>query len=262
MHRCSDRRIRSLGILMLAGLFLAGTAFADDCDHTGPREASVDAGGATKVTIEAEAGSLRVVGREGLGEVRAWGDACASKESLLEDIELSAERRGERVVIVAATPHGRWGDETARLDLEVEVPAHLALAIEDGSGALEVRGVASADIEDGSGEIRVEDVRGDLRIDDGSANIDVVGVSGEVRIEDGSGEITVRRAGSVRIDEDGSGGIEVSDVDGDVTVHEDGSGGIDVRNVGGDFTVDDDGSGGIRHHNVAGRVRVPDEDRD
>lgn len=232
---------------------------ADDCDYEAQREATIDAAGASLIEIEAHAGSLVVEGREGLGQVEARGKACASRESLLDDVRIVTRRSGDRVRIIADVPESRFFDQ-AHLDLEVVVPAGVPLRIEDGSGEMRVRAVAGAEIVDGSGEIDVEGVHGDLAIDDGSGSIRVREVTGEVRIEDGSGEIFVRRAGSVLIEEDGSGSIDIADVDGDVTVRDDGSGSIDVADVGGDFTVRDDGSGGIHHHGVAGSVSLPRDD--
>jgi len=255
----TSRKLSQLSSIALALALVAGTGHAD-CDHTADREAFVDAAGARLIEIEAGAGSLEVEGRDGLSQVEVRGTACASREGDLDDVRIVTRRSGDRVTVIAEIPDGRvWGE--ARLDLEIAVPAGLAVKIDDGSGSLRARKVASLEIVDGSGEIDVEEVAGDLVIDDGSGGIRVRGVGGEVRIEDGSGEIDVNRAGSVVIEEDGSGEIDVAEVDGDVLVRADGSGGISVREVGGDFTVRRDGSGGIRHEGVAGRVSVPERDR-
>ena len=258
----SDASVRRalLTFATAAGILVAGSALGDDCDFTALREETVDAAGIELIEIDASAGYLRVVGEDGAGEVRARGEACASSESLLEEVRLVARRSGDRLRIIAEIPDSTWGRSTARLDLDLEVPAGIPLEIEDGSGSIEVRHVASVEIEDGSGEIEVEDVTGDLRITDGSGEIEVAGVTGQVRIEDGSGEIDLRRVGSVLIDEDGSGEIEIVEVAGDVMIRSDGSGSISVREVEGDFTVRRDGSGGIRHEAVAGLVDVPVDD--
>lgn len=259
MRICTTHCGRILWILTLGSLS-AACAIADDCSYTAPFEEVVDAAGASGIEIDAAAGYLKVVGRDGLGEVRVRGTGCASSEKLLGEIELTVDRRGDRVRVLVEMPESSWRSQIARLDLDIEVPSGLPLDVDDGSGALEIHGVASARIDDGSGEIGVRDVAGDLRIDDGSGEIRVEDVAGEVWIRDGSGEIDVRRAGSVTIDEDGSGSIHVADVTGDVTVRDDGSGSIRVAGVGGDFTVRDDGSGGISHRDVAGRVSVPADD--
>ncbi len=250
-----------LSVLFAAVLF-AIPAFADDCDFTAQREDSADAGGVEKIEIDAAAGYLRVIGEEGASQIRASGEACASSERLLEDVQLVVKRSGDRVRISVEVPDSNWGRQTARLDLTVNVPASATVDIEDSSGSIEVENVAALEIEDGSGKIDVKNVAGNLEIDDGSGEIEARDIGGEVRIEDGSGQIELSRVGSVMIEEDGSGEIDVEEVTGSVMVRSDGSGSISVRDVGGDFTVRRDGSGGIRHKAVAGVVDVPDEDRD
>ncbi len=251
-----------IALTVVAVLLLAVPALADDCDHTAPREETVDASGVETVEIDASAGYLRVRGEEGGGQIRARGEACASSEKLLEGVQLIVKRSGDRVRIVADVPDSKWGSASARLDLDVELPSGVEVKIDDSSGSIEVSDVAALEIEDGSGEIEVENVAGDLEIEDGSGEIEATGIGGEVRIEDGSGEIELRRVGSVVIEEDGSGEIDIEQVRGDVLVRVDGSGSISVRDVDGDFTVRRDGSGSIRHVAVAGVVDVPEEDRD
>ena len=257
---------KSRVLCVLIAVVLAGCQFSiaepmgDDCDFTESFEGTADAGGAAVVRVKAAAGTLLVAGGAGLSEVRARGKGCASNQRLLDDVELVVERHGDRVDVTVDIPDGSWGNGNVRLDLEVEIPADVAVEIDDGSGSMDVRGVASAEIEDGSGSLEVHGVRGDLRIDDGSGSILVEDVGGAVRIRDGSGEIDIRRAGSVTVEEDGSGSIEIAEVAGDVMVRDDGSGSIDVRDVGGDFTVRDDGSGGIHHRGVGGQVSVPADD--
>lgn len=245
-----------LGIAMLA---LAGPALADDCRHTASRDARVAAGGITTVAIRVGAGSLTVVG--GSGEIRAHGTACASSASILDEIGIETSRRGDRVLIEAKMPTSTsswFGGITSRLDLRVDVPAGVRVEIADGSGSIEVTGVAAVRIDDGSGEIDVRDVAGIVDIEDGSGSIFVRNVGGPVRIEDGSGSIEIRSVRTdVVIEEDGSGSIEIVGVTGNVTVERDGSGSIDVRDVGGDFRVGRDGSGGISVSGVRGRVETP-----
>ena len=248
---------------------------ADGCDHTAPREATLEAAGATRLVVDTGAGSLDVRGVAGAAELRARGTACASRESILEDIRLVAERRGDTLYVETRFPDFNTG--TAKLDLEIEVPDGLEVEIEDGSGSTIVQRIASLSLRDGAGEIEVTDVRGAVTIEDGSGEIEVLGVGGDLSIEDGSGEIELRGIGGRVTIEDGSGGITVRDADGDVIVDEDGSGSIDIAGVGGsvliredgsggirvadvrgDFTVERDGSGGISTENVDGRVSIPD----
>jgi hypothetical protein len=103
----------------------------------------------TKVRVEAKAGFLKITGEEGLTEVQAHGEACAKNRRSLEKVQLRGERSGEEVRIVVDIPEG-WSNGGV-LDLEVRVPAGLAVDIQDGSGEVEVDGVASLRLQDGSG---------------------------------------------------------------------------------------------------------------
>jgi hypothetical protein len=214
-----------------------------------PRNATVNASGATLVKIDARAGQLRVTGRTDLTDVRVQGTARASSRSLLADIKLEAVRNGNEVTVRAIMPESRdccgWNNEEALLDLVIEVPAKLALDVDDTSGDMTIESVAAKiRIEDSSGNIRVRDAGGDVWIRDSSGGIDVRGVKG-----------------SVDVDEDSSGEIEVYDVTGSVHVGRDSSGSIDVSRVGGDFVVEHDGSGSIDYDDVKGKVDIPRKDR-
>ena len=207
------------------------------CDETASRAVDAPVGDATLVRVRARAGSLRIEGRSGLTEVRATGTACASTDEDLARVELTAERVGTELVIEVHTD-----DTNGRLDLLVEVPDTLPLAVHDSSGSVKIYDVAALDLRDSSGSIDIERVAGDVRVTDGSGGIDISAVQGSVIIED-----------------DGSGGIDIADVGRDVIVEEDGSGGIDVTDVQGDFIVKRDGSGGVRHSRVGGRVDAPSD---
>jgi len=267
------RTTLSIAILAASGL-ACQIAIGDDCSHTAPREATLGASGAEKVVIDAGAGSLEVRGSSG-NELRAAGTACASNASLLDDVRLVAERRGDTLYVETRFPRNYRG--TARLDLEVDLPAGLPVSIEDGSGSIKVRGVAAltvhdgsgsleasdiagaVDVEDGSGSIELLGIGGDVTIDDGSGGIDVRGAGGRVRIDDGSGEIVVRDVDGDVILEDGSGSMEIVGVGGSVIVEEDGSGDIRVEDVRGDLEVRDDGSGGVDYARIDGRVSIHDD---
>ncbi len=225
-------------------------------------EAVLDAAGATLLDIEAGAGWLIIEGKDDLAEVRIVGTACASRRSLLDAVKLETERRGDRLIVVAGVDYWRhmfsW-HRTARLDLTLEVPSDLALRIEDGSGRVEIVGVASIALRDGSGEIRLEQVAGDVRVRDGSGSLSILEIEGGLTIvSDGSGEIDIAAVrGDVEIGSDGSGGITIRDVTGHVLIGRDGSGSIRIAGIGGDVTVRHDGSGSIRVKDVKGKIDVP-----
>lgn len=260
-------RVAVAAALVVAASFIPTKARAFQ-DYSDPRNAEVNAAGAKSIRIEAAAGILKVEGRSGITQVRIRGTARSNRRSLLDDIKLIAERRGDEVFIKADMPENRgvWDrgrdDDQMQLDLVIEVPNSIALDVADGSGESEFLSTGALELHDGSGEIHIRDARGNVRVHDGSGNITIEGVQGTVRVHDGSGNI---RAGNVTgnfiVGEDGSGDIDVSSVGGMMRVENDGSGNIDVDRVAGDFVVDHDGSGSIRYDTVKGSVRIPDRKR-
>jgi hypothetical protein len=233
---------------------------------TAPRSARVNAAGARMARIEARAGTLRIEGRAGIAEIQARGTARASSRGRLDQVRLTAERRGDVAYVIVEIPElrGDWNDEDehASLDLVVEVPKTLALDVEDRSGELEIRGVGQLDLVDNSGDATIEDVGGRLRVRDGSGDLRIRDVRGDLTLEDGSGGVYLRMIrGSVTVDRDGSGEFEADDVTGTVRIASKGSGSVDVARVGGDFVVERKGTGSIEHRDVRGRVDVPERDR-
>ncbi|XQW83730.1 hypothetical protein ACOYR1_11315 [Thalassotalea piscium] len=147
-------------------------------------------------------------------------------------------------------------DMRTKIDLEVRLPSHLYVKIDDGSGSMSLANIASADIIDGSGSITVNDISGDLTITDGSGSITINNIAGHLTINDGSGSINAEMIkGSVKI-KDGSGSITVNNVEQDVTIS-DGSGSIIVDNAA-SFALLSDGSGGVKVTNISGAVKMVD----
>jgi hypothetical protein len=249
---------------LVAGAIMVVASAAGAQDYDAPRNATVDAAGATVLRLDARAGSLRIEGRSGISEVRVRGTARASSRDLLDGIQLEANRNGSEVRVAVVIPEMRessWNRHAA-LDLIIEVPASLPLDVRDSSGETEIRNVARLDIDDSSGELLIENVAGPLRVEDNSGSIRIRDAGADVWIRDSSGEIEVRGVkGSVQIAEDSSGEIDIADVTGSVRIDRDSSGGIGVSRVGGDFTVARDGGGGIDHRDVKGRVDIPRQRR-
>lgn len=261
------RLILKSAVLVAATFPAAANAQWRDDAYTSPRNAVVSAGGSRRIEIEASAGFLKINGVSG-SEVRVTGLARASRQNLLSEIRLVAERRGEVVYIKAdiddrRSSYSDWSDNSYRaLDLTIEVPANIPVEIEDGSGEIKITGTAGVRLTDGSGSIDMREISGPVKIDDGSGEIHLRNVRGDIEINDGSGEIVARGVtGNLVIDDDGSGSIEAYDVSGSFAVRNDGSGEIKADGVGGDLDVRSKGSGGVNYYNVKGSIRIPDDDR-
>ena len=258
---------------MLVGLALAAAAgeaagglWGEGCEYEASREVTADLDGVSAIEVFALAGELEIRGEAGLGEIRVAGRACSDREEVLDQIQLTGRREGDRYLVAAEMPdreaHQEWEDAQALLDLEVRMPAGLALIVSDSSGSIVISDVASLQLSDSSGDVDVENVPGILLVvRDSSGDLRLSRV-GAVTIElDSSGEIEISSADSVTIGVDSSGDIRVGDVAGDVTVGVDTSGGICATRVGGSLTVGSDTSGDIVTRDVEGTVSLPPNKR-
>ena len=192
------------GIIVMA-MFAVSLSYAGSGQYTEVRNFDLDASGLSEVFIDAGAGAMVVSGVDGSDEVVVVATIIVDSddpEEALKFIEkrlrLDLTRDGDRAVLKAGFSPG-WGwDADAAVDLDVRMPAQLALVIDDGSGSLTI-----------------------------------VAAAGDVYVEDGSGPIDIRQVrGSVTVD-DGSGDIEIDDVEHDLVIEEEGSGSLHYANVRG-----------------------------
>lgn len=228
--------------ILIITMFTASLAYADWNDVRETRELELDAQNIGILEIESRSGSLEVTGDSESGrilvkaiiEVPDTSDEKAEK-IIAKDLVLSLDQKGDTAVLKGYFDGGSWGwGDSPRVRLEVSVPSHLALSVNDTSGSIVVNEVkGNIEIDDSSGSIEMDDVGGTIEITDSSGSISVAGVGDSISIEDGSGSIKVRDvAGSVTID-DGSGSISVRNVDQDLIILGDGSGSVNYANIQG-----------------------------
>lgn len=230
---------------IVMAMFTASLAHADWGQYEEKRDLHLDADGISELVIDAGPGSLRVNGNADASAIHVIAtiqvdenDEEKARDVIRKRMTLALEDEGGSAKLTSHFKGGYWGSADGAVALEVEMPATMALSVDDGSGSIVIRDLASdVSVLDGSGSLKVYDV-GAVDVDDGSGSIEVIGAGGDVKIVDGSGSITVEQVrGSVTIN-DGSGSIHVRDVDNDVVIEEDGSGGVSVANVRGDVISD------------------------
>lgn len=245
----------------LLSLTLVLPACAETCPHEADRSAEASLDGIEQVEIRAKAGDLHIEGKKGAELLSATGRACASTTGMLEEIQITTERVGNTLRIVAVMPNNKGWNKKAHLDLEVRLPADLPVTVDDTSGDVLVEGITLNRVNDGSGDLRVQGSSGTLHLEDGSGDIKISDHLGDVKLEDGSGDVRiVSVSGSVLVLEDGSGDLNLIDIGGSAEVKDDGSGDIFADGIQGDFIVGDAGSGDVHHKKVKGRVDVPTRD--
>jgi DUF4097 and DUF4098 domain-containing protein YvlB len=290
MHtfRVKEKTMRAGNWIALFALVASGMApvamSAESCDFRADRNTGWDAAGVVKIVIRTGAGDLKVHGNADGRRIDAKGVACAGKQALLDQSQVSVRREGNVVYVETKLPQddddGSWGrNEYAYIDLGVTVPDNIAveaidssgdatfedlksLSLQDSSGDLTLARIAgSLAVTDSSGDLEIEKA-GSVRVNDSSGDVDIDDVQGDVLVQnDSSGDIEIAKVdGSVTIEQDSSGTIRVEDVRGSVTVNNDSSGDIYAGRVKGDFTVKNDSSGSIGHSAIGGKISVPRED--
>jgi hypothetical protein len=232
------------GFIVMA-MFAVSLAQADLRDYTEVRDLVLDTAGLAEFVIDAGAGSLVVTGVDGAAAIAVTATIIVEDKNdeeaqklIAKRLDLKLERDGDRAKLESGFNEGLRWNSNARIDLEVSMPAGIALRVDDGSGSTIIRDVAGdVHVDDGSGSLDVTNA-GSVVVDDGSGSIKIIAAAGDVYVDDGSGTIEIRGVGgSVTID-DGSGTIRVDDVEQDLIIKDSGSGGLTYTNVRGSVEGD------------------------
>lgn len=243
---------RMIGIVAMASLLPAGVSAQRQCEFRDDVELRGTAEGSLRV--EAGAGRLTIASAEATGVIRVSATLCASDRERLEGLEVSLD--GDQIRTDYPNRRSVWGNNYARIDLAIEVPAGTNVHVEDSSGSLTIYGVGDVELKDGSGSAHIENV-GSVLVEDGSGSLRIQDASGDVEVRDGSGSLTIQRVGGGVMIEDGSGSITVEAVAGSVRIDEVGAGGVRVRDVDGDLVVTDGRRERIRYSDIRGVVDLP-----
>jgi len=230
--------------IIVMAMFTASLASGTANGYEEERDLNLSADGVGTLSIDAGAGGLDVSGVSGADEISVTATIYMpgrnddkARKKIESDLVLTLDKQGNTAVLKAYFENKmfRFGDGP-RVELVVQMPDGMNLAVDDGSGSIEVA-----------------DISGDIQIEDGSGSITMANVGGEIEIDDGSGSITAEVVGGDISINDGSGGIRIQGVAGSVVI-DDGSGGISVSDVEQDLIIVDDGSGGLNFSDIKGRV--------
>lgn len=178
------------GGLLLSGCVRFGHDVANDQETIGER--------VTEVRFANDSGDVRI----------SVGDTTEvrRKVSYGEEQPGKTHRIDDGVLIVEACPVA-----DCSIDYEITVPEGTAVSGHADSGAVEVIGVASANVGTESGDITVRDVDGEVNAGVQSGSVELTGIGGAVVASAESGDVTVGivTVRSVSV-ETQSGNIEVT----------------------------------------------------
>lgn len=212
-------------------LLLPVVVLADSCSYQEQIAFSVPSANIAKLDVSAGAGTLNVSSSPSATQISISATVCASRKSGLEGAGVQHVVQGDTQFLwtkINERNGGFFSSGYSHIDLEVTVPAGMAVDIKDGSGELSVSGTGALNLVDGSGDARIFAIAGDVNVRDGSGTLTIEDVQGNVDVDDGSGAIDiVKVAGAVTV-RDGSGDIDVREVQLEVTIVEDGSGEVNV----------------------------------
>lgn len=263
-------------------LLLPAAAFASspECKHSQPRQLQLDLAGVKTVVFDIGAHEVLVESAPG-AKPSLQGKACASVETRLQELVLTQQKTGDKL-LVSARREGNFnglfsGSHYAYMKLASTLPDTLNVQVKVGSGDATVIGapILSADV--GSGDVQASNIRGLVAASVGSGDIELKDIGALKVISVGSGDLVARNVngatqvgsigsgdftlsgakGDVRIDSIGSGDAEVRDVSGNVSVGSLGSGDLNVREVRGDFQLEKKGSGSLNHSGITGNLSLP-----
>ena len=152
----------------------------------------------------------------------------------------------------------RGGDRGTPLhvDLVVEVPAGMSLALVNYAGLAEATGIKNdLRVKTSSGDVRVADMHGQFSADTGSGDVHAKDLTGNLTADTGSGDVfAMRVTGNVHADT-GSGDVHVSDSSSQFLYADTGSGDVTFSNVKGDMKLDT-GSGDILLNGAHGSLHA------
>ncbi|MEV4265064.1 DUF4097 family beta strand repeat-containing protein [Kribbella sp. NPDC049584] len=123
-------------------------------------------------------------------------------------------------------------------DFEVTVPRGTKVTGENGSGDLELSGVAGVDVKSRSGEVTLREINGDVNLDLTSGDVSVSDLTGKLDVKANSGDIEAAglKGGPVNV-ETSSGDMELQLAEANDVRVKGTSGDIEITAPGGDYKV-------------------------
>lgn len=245
--------MKKINVVFLSICFLIIVSDYSVAEARFEKEMLLDTGGLKYFEVDTGAGSLRVSGYSGsdiMVDAVVYSDSINDLSELKDQadkyLQLSLKQKGDKAILLALVENKWFGNVNISVDLDIRVPEHLDVVVDDGSGDITIQNLkGNLELDDGSGNLQIYNIGGSVHVDDGSGELVVDNVGSKLTIDDGSGEITIKNiSGNVMID-DGSGEISATDIEGDFTV-DDGSGFIEVEKLAGQFHLIDGGSGYIK----------------
>src|SRR5215472_13781105 len=159
-----ENPMRFVVCCILGLLATHASAAAFECKFKAERPLDIDPAGLHALVLKLDSSDVRVRGVAGLAKVEVRGKACASQEDWLADLTVNQSREGDRVVVTTNQHRENtislFHASYAYIDLDVRIPADLALQIQSNSGDADVADVATLDFSAHSGDLLANHITG------------------------------------------------------------------------------------------------------
>lgn len=236
--------------LLMIMVAVLGTSGVSAAQRTFDKRLDAPPGG--RLTFDADAGSVTVVGRDA-PEVVIHADLEGS-EDFLDGFRISAAQTPAGVTVSAHSAHTGWlgwldwlnfGSTRVRFDLEV--PRGYPVALRTSGGHIDVRNL-SADVRAGTsgGSVVVKDVTGTVDAHTSGGSIEAERLNGPTRLTTSGGGIDVTDSTGDLYARTSGGSIHIQNEDGRVDAHTSGGGiraelrgnrGVTLATSGGSITL-------------------------
>jgi DUF4097 and DUF4098 domain-containing protein YvlB len=189
---------------------------------------SFDATPGQRLKVEADGGSISVTGTEGqkvVVHIRATGS-----DDRLEELQLSADRDGEGVSVIAKRKReiSGWFTNSPRVEVTIQVPRQYNVDLQSSGGGLKVQRLnGTANGRTSGGSIDLEAIQGTVQMRTSGGSINARGLNGKTELNTSGGAISVDQV---------QGGLRAHTSGGPIRV-ERASGVIDVQTSGGSINV-------------------------
>ncbi|HEX3843133.1 MAG TPA: DUF4097 family beta strand repeat-containing protein [Steroidobacteraceae bacterium] len=206
--------------LLVITVAVLGTSAALAAQRTYDKRLDAPPGG--RLTFDADAGSVVIVGRDA-PEVVIHADV-QGPESFLEGLRISAEQTSSGVTVSAHSAHNGWFDwsdwfnfGSTRVRFDVEIPHGYPVDLRTSGGRIDVRDL-NAEVRAGTsgGGVVVQDVAGTVNAHTSGGSIEAERLNGPTRLTTSGGSIAVTDSTGDLYARTSGGSIRIQNEDGRV----------------------------------------------
>jgi len=248
-------------------LLVPAAAFAAaPCKYHAPRNMQINLAGVQAVQIDVHSHNLHLNATDATApKLIVTGHACSSDNAVMNSLQVTQKLVGNQLLIDIGgdrqAPSNLFGSSYAYLDINMQLPASLPVALRVGSGNATVNGVRQLQSQVNAGDLHVRRVSGKYTASVGAGDIDASDIGSLEITSVGSGDVKIEGIkGDVKIGSIGSGDVLLRRVGGSVHADTLGSGDLNVKDVDGSFSLGAMGSGDVTHSRVKGKLSLPRDD--